>query len=235
VPPLRPALLAHRGGALEAPENTLAAIFHARRAGADGVELDVRLSGDGRAVLFHDADLFRLGGTLRRVDQSGFHELSGIALGNGRPPFAGERIPTLEQALDAARGLAPIQLELKSEGDGERLARRALDAMRRAGLAREVELTSFDPAAVAAVRAADPEIPAGLVLDRPPGDSAWLRYPLVSLSTGLARSGWAERARSAGLRVYVWTENDPATIPFWAGLGIDGLITDRPSLFRRSG
>ena len=60
-----PAILAHRGGAREAPENTLAAIAHARASGADGIELDLRLSGDGEAVVFHDADLQRLGGSRR--------------------------------------------------------------------------------------------------------------------------------------------------------------------------
>jgi len=228
------ALLAHRGGAREAPENTLAAIAHARRSGADGIELDVRLSAEGEPVVFHDADLRRLGGSRRRVDKSGIHQLVAVELGERSARFAGERIPTLAQALDAARGLVPIQLELKSEPSGSEprdagtIARAAVAAVVRRALEDAVEITSFDRAVVEAVRRAAPELATGLVLAEAPEGSAWLDFPIVSLSRELARAGWAERARAHGRRVYVWTENDPESLALWAALGIDGLITDRP-------
>ena len=66
------------------------------------------------------------------------------------------------------------------------------------------------------------------MLAEPPGDDTWLDLPIVSLSRELARAGWAARAKARGLRVYVWTENDPASLAAWAALGVDGLITDRP-------
>jgi glycerophosphoryl diester phosphodiesterase len=230
----RIAILAHRGGAREAPENTLAAIAHARRSGADGIELDVRLSAEGAPVVFHDPDLRRLAGSRRRVDESGLHALVAVELGARDARFAGERIPTLALALDAARGLDPIQLELKVDPDrpaadgAERLARAAVEEVRRRGLGRAVEISSFERAAIDAVRRAAPVIAAGLVFDVPPRDDTWLDFPLVSLGKELARAGWAARARARGLRVYVWTENDPASLPAWIALGVDGLITDRP-------
>jgi glycerophosphoryl diester phosphodiesterase len=223
------AILAHRGGAREAPENTLAAIEHARSAGADGVELDVRLSLDGEPVVFHDHDLRRLGSSRRRVDESGLHELVAIDLGRGRPRFAGETIPTLSRALEAARGLDPIQLELKAEGDAARLARRVVDEVARHELGTVIQLTSFSKAALDEVRRVAPGWTAGLILAEPPGDSSWLGFPIVSLSRELAAAGWAARANQIGVRVYVWTENDPASLASWSALGIAGLITDRPA------
>lgn len=226
-----PLLVAHRGGAREAPENSLEAIAHARRSGADGIELDVRLSADGVPVVFHDSDLRRLGGSRRRVDESGLHALVGVELFRRAKRFEPTRIPTLDEALAAVGPLAPVQLELKAEGEAEPLARRTLDAVRRAGLAEAVELTSFDRATIAVLRRLAPELPAGLVLDHPPADDAWLELPLASLSLELGRAGWAARARARGVRVAVWTENDPRSLPAWAALGVDALITDRPERF----
>ncbi|HLF56531.1 MAG TPA: glycerophosphodiester phosphodiesterase family protein, partial [Thermoanaerobaculia bacterium] len=73
-----PAILAHRGGALEAPENTLAAIAHAIACGADGVELDVRLAADRVPVVFHDPDLVRLAGDPRRISELVWRELRSV-------------------------------------------------------------------------------------------------------------------------------------------------------------
>jgi glycerophosphoryl diester phosphodiesterase len=234
TPPL-PAILAHRGGAREAPENTLAAIAHARSSGADGIELDLRLSGDGEAVVFHDADLRRLGGSRRRVDASGLHELVVLDLGRRRQRFTGApipaRIPTLGAALEAARGLATIQLELKPDGDVRALARHAVAAAYRHDLGSALEVTSSSRAAVDAVRALAPAARVGLVLDEPPEGAWWLDYPIVSLSLALARAGWAERAHRAGVDAYVWTENDPAALALWAAAGVRGVITDRPARF----
>jgi len=228
-----PLLLAHRGGAHEALENSLAAIAHASEAGADGIELDVRLASDGTPVLFHDDDLRRLAGSDRRVEESGLHELVVHELvRKGRRP-RGDRIPTLAQALEAAGPLRPVQLELKSSGEVERFVVAVLDELERKGLRESVEITSFDSALVREARRRAPWLVCGLVLDAPP-PAEWLDYPIASLSKRLARAGWAERAASAGVRPYVWTENDPSALDRWERLGVPGLITDRPALLSRA-
>jgi glycerophosphoryl diester phosphodiesterase len=119
-----PAIYGHRGGAAEAPENTLAAIAHARRAGAEGVELDLRATADGRFVVFHDEDLERLAGRRERIAERTLAEVRGVELSF---PGVRARVPTLEEAFAAAGDLA-VDLDLKCEAGeevatAERLAR----------------------------------------------------------------------------------------------------------------
>jgi glycerophosphoryl diester phosphodiesterase len=228
---LKLSICAHRGGAREAPENTLAAIRHARAAGAAAVELDLRRAADGGWVVFHDDDLVRLAGRPERIDA-----LARAALLRVDLVFPGgrtARIPTLEQALAAAAGLG-IVLDLKSApgrsaADAEALAR-ALPA--RHG----VVFTAFDPAAVAAFARARPEIPAGLILDRAPEDDGWLRHPLAHLEGELLRppAPWAERARRAGVRLGAWTVDRPAELAALAAAGVETVISDRPRRLARA-
>jgi glycerophosphoryl diester phosphodiesterase len=229
---LSPAICAHRGGAAEAPENTLEAIAHARACGAAAVELDVRRAADGVWVVFHDADLARLAGRPERIDS-----LPASALVEVELRFAGARrarIPTLAAALAAAAGLEVV-LDLKSEpgdgaGDAEALAR-ALPMT--AGLV----FTSFDLEAVAAFARARPEVAAGAILDRPPRDERWLAHPLAHLEHGLLRAenaGLTRRARAAGLRLGAWTVDRPAEVEPLAALGVTTVITDRPRALARA-
>jgi glycerophosphoryl diester phosphodiesterase len=229
-PPL-PRVVAHRGGAREAPENTLAAFAHAVACGADGVELDARLAADGEIVVFHDDDLGRFHPAAASVDESAAQELAALDLGRRRPRFRGERIPTLAQALAVVAPLALVNVELKPGGDPARLAAAAVAAIEAAGLARRAVVTSFDAELVARVGALRPALARGVVLDAAPTDDRWLGHPALSLSCALARRGWAERAGAAGLRVLVWTENDPRRLAGWSRLGVEAVITDRPARF----
>jgi glycerophosphoryl diester phosphodiesterase len=105
-------LYGHRGGAAEAPENSVAAIRHARAAGAAGVELDLRRTADDRLVVCHDADLARVAGRPERIAALPAAELTAVELVLPAFPAARERLPALETALAEAVGLA-LDLELK--------------------------------------------------------------------------------------------------------------------------
>lgn len=227
TPPPLPLVVAHRGGAREAPENTLAAFAHAVACGADGVELDARLAADGVAVVFHDDGLERFAGA-GRVDATAAGSLAALDLGRRRPRFRGERIPTLAEALAVVAPLALVNVELKAGGDPARLAAAAVAAIDAAGLAGRAVVTSFDAELVARVAALRPALARGLALESAPTDDRWRDHPVVSLSCALARHGWAARARAAGRRVLVWTENDPRRLAGWSRLGVEAVITDRP-------
>lgn len=230
-PPLLPRIVAHRGGAREAPENTLASLAHAVACGADGIELDVRLTADGVPVVFHDDDLGRFGGGAARVDATTARALRALDLGRRRRRFRGERIPTLAEAFAVAAPLALFNLELKPVRAPARLAAAVAAEIAAADLAGRVLITSFEPALLAAIAVASPDLPRGLVLDRTPPDDAWLSHSVVSLSLELARHGFAQRAREAGLRLLVWTENDPRRLAAWGRRGVEAVITDRPARF----
>lgn len=225
--------MAHRGGAREAPENTLAAFRHAVAAGAGGVELDVRLSADGVAVVFHDDDLRRFVDSTAAVESLAWSALSRLDLGEREARFAGERIPSLAETLAVVAPLALVNLELKSAGNAAALAAAVARELADSPLAERVVASSFDAEVVATFARLVPAIGCGLVVAAPPRDEAWLGYGWVALEHRLAAAGWATQARAAGLRVLVWTENDPATFERWTALGVDGIVTDVPSSWPR--
>jgi glycerophosphoryl diester phosphodiesterase len=115
----RPLVLAHRGARREAPENTLPAFQRALELGADGVELDVRVSQDGEVVVFHDAQLDRLTDGRGTVEGSSYF-LGMDHLDAGRhfgPAFAGTRLCTLAEALEVLRPARLVNVELKGPYD----------------------------------------------------------------------------------------------------------------------
>jgi glycerophosphoryl diester phosphodiesterase len=107
--PPTPRVIAHRGLALEAPENTLLAFAHAVGIGITHIETDVHVSADGVAIVAHDPDLSRVGGVSTRVDVLTARELAEIDLGDG------QHMPTLAEALDGFPD-AFFNIDLKTIG-----------------------------------------------------------------------------------------------------------------------
>lgn len=108
-------VVAHRGGAGLAPENTVAAFENAIRAGADYVEIDVRSTCDGRLVLMHDRTVDRTTNGSGAVKDLDFETIRGLDAGSTfGPAFAGERVATLEEALAVCKGRASIYLDHKA-------------------------------------------------------------------------------------------------------------------------
>lgn len=229
----RPRVLGHRGARHAAPENTFAAFELARAEGADGVELDVRLSSDGKVVVFHDPDLRRVtaGKSLARVEALSASELLRCDVGSG------EHIPLLDAVLDWARTTdSLLNVELKSDLG----ARRALvDAVVRRiaaepGAAERIVLSSFDPRFVRALAARLPHVPTcWLVHDEQrllrsaPG---WrlLRAAGVHPQHTLLSFALVRDLRASGALVGTWTVNDPLLAVGYARFGVDTLITDAP-------
>jgi glycerophosphoryl diester phosphodiesterase len=113
----KPYLLAHRGASGYAPENTVAAFERATALRADGIESDIRASSDGALVLFHDERVDRTTDGEGRVADLTLAELRQLDAGSSfNPRFAGERIATLDELLDAHGGRLPLCLEIKQPG-----------------------------------------------------------------------------------------------------------------------
>lgn len=150
---------AHRGlhdGSV--PENSLAAFSAAIDRGL-GIECDLRVSADGRAMVFHDADLERLTGEAGLMGQKTVGELTALTLSG-----SGEHIPTLRDMLELVAGRAPLLLELKT--DRRESVHRLCRAVRRdiEGYAGEVAVMSFDPRIGRWFAQRMPDFPRGLVV-----------------------------------------------------------------------
>ena len=216
------------------------------RDGAGAIECDVQVCADGRPVIFHDATVDRTTdgrGPIARLTLDQIRRLDAGAWFDRR--FRGEPIPTLEEALEFARGRCLLNLELKS-GGGARgggvpardtlLAGAVAGALRRVGDHGPVLLSSFSPATLAAARAVLPRLRLALLLSRSlRGLHAvhhHLRLHAVHPHLRLADRRRFAAARREGLRVHVWTVNDPGLTARLLLLGADGLMTDDPALFQ---
>ena len=113
-PPRRVQVMAHRGAHEMAPENTAAAIEGSIADSVDWIEVDVRLTRDGRHVLFHDADFGRMTGRSGLVADRTVDEIKALDVGSKfARRFAGEKVPTLAEALALAKGRANLYLDCK--------------------------------------------------------------------------------------------------------------------------
>jgi glycerophosphoryl diester phosphodiesterase len=234
-----PLVLGHRGASADAPENTLAAFRLALAQGADGVELDVWRCASGEVVVVHDEDLRRVAGLPVRVPDATLAELRAADVGAWKgEAFRGERVPLLEEVLEALPG-AVVNVELKSRGRDLRLADAAARVIARAGAGARVIVSSFDWRLLVSFRLAAPDVPTGLLFD---ADHAWrvrlaaaLRlmgpsavHPDHRLVTPARLRAWTER----GLAVNVWTVDDEREARGLARLGATGIVTNVPARIR---
>lgn len=215
--------IGHRGAAGYAPENTLASLRKARSLHVDMVEVDVRETADGHLVLLHDETVDRT------TDGTGV--ISSLSLTQARQLHigAGQRIPTLDEALDLATGVMGIILELKVEGTGA--TTQAL--VMRKGFVGTVLYASFLSDELARLRsgASTAELML-LVGEHPAQDPVRQATALTASHIGLhyrtVSPAMLRACRSAGLRVFVYTVNDPRDIGRMRSLKVDGIISDYP-------
>lgn len=224
-----PLVYAHRGASAEQPENTLAAFRLAAEQGADGVELDVRITASGELVLAHDP-----------VYPDGSPVYS-------TPPDARPgSVPTLAEALDECLGML-VNVELKnSPGDLGEGVPHGFDVVERVGdlvLERRaahpeerILVSSFDRETLAVLRRNYPGIDAALLtvdlgLDSSvPEEAAEAGFVALHPWDPLVDEQLAQRCDSLGLALNVWTVNDPERIATLAKLGAAGVITDLPAM-----
>ncbi len=161
-------VVGHRGAEGVAPENTWPALQAGHQAGADLLELDIQLTRDGQAVVFHDFSLMPKLGDPRWLRDLAWDEVQGLDVGRWfGPAFAGQRIPRLDRVLEWARGRVALWLDLKhgflEDGD-ERLGMAVLDLVEGLDMVPQVLLSSWDRVALARIRALCPEITLGVNL-----------------------------------------------------------------------
>ena len=214
-------MLAHRGANRDARENTLAAFEAAAELAADGVELDVRRTGDGVLVVLHDPAIDGLGPVAqRRADEL--------------PPW----VPSLDDALDVCASMALVNVEIKLDAgqSGDTLA----GAVARSLSQRKAEnilVSSFSLEVIDAHRVAAPGIRTGWLTALPLAaevlDAVVARgHVAIHPHELLIDESSVAAARERGLLVAAWTVDDPTRAAHLAGLGVDVIITDDPAEIR---
>ena len=216
-------VIGHRGFAGRYPENTMLSFRKALEAGADGFELDVRVTGDGHAVIHHDESTRRTTGVEKDLLRTSLAELRELDAGRG------ERIPTLDEVLAWARGeRAIVAIELKEPEP----AAAAVEAALRHGLKERVVFASFLPDVLEAPR--ERGFLVGFLASEEMEDSFQVARELKAavflpaFSILAADTGIVTRAETAGIATVPWTVNDPQKLAAVRRWGCAGVITDWP-------
>lgn len=241
-----PRIIAHRGLALDAPENTLEAFAAALAVGADVLETDAHVSADGLAIVAHDPDLARSAGDPRRIGELTAAQLAAVPLRCGTGS-----IPTLADVLDACD--APVNIDVKVRAAAEPVAR----AIAATSSTDRVCVTSFDGrTAAAAVRAVrrltgrsvrrSPSIGTmtallgALAVGAPDPIIARLLRPYAALQIPRSHKGHQivthrsiAAAHAAGCEVHVWTIDREQEMRDLLAMGVDGIVTNRADVLAR--
>jgi glycerophosphoryl diester phosphodiesterase len=244
----RPQVFAHRGGCALGPENTIAAFDIGMSTGADGLELDVHLSGDNVVVVHHDRTLDRTTNGTGPVAARTADELARVDAGyrftrDGQFSFRGLGfgVPTLREVLARYRGV-PIIIEIKVYTAA--MGRAVAEEIRRAGAVDYACVAGYGLASAAAARAELPGVAASasqpevrLAVYR-----SWLRWPVRRAAyqtyqvperaeaARIVSRRFIRDAHAAGLKVQVWTVDEEADMRRLLEWGVDGLISNRPDL-----
>ncbi len=236
----RPLVFAHRGAKRVAPENTLPAFEAAIRLGADGVELDVQYSSDGKLVIFHDFNLEKTSNGTGRVVSHTFDDLRKLDAGSHfSPEFAGTQIPTLDEVLDLAQGQAARQhrAEVARHLQGTTGRRRRCRRPQRTRWSTKSSSARSIPSSSAAPRRPGrrSSTPSCWTSKRPPGPvgASPLVTPAPTVCTPRRRWSTPPTCPPPARRkmpVRVWTVNAEDDMRRLAGLGVDAIITDTPDV-----
>lgn len=240
LPPLAlPRVIGHRGAATYAPENTLGSLREARARGATWVEFDVKLSGDGVAMLMHDDSLKRTAGLDRLAAATPWAEVQSLDAGAWMAPrFAGQRVPSFAEAIACLgeEGLG-ANVEIKPcPGREAETARATVEVLRRhwpTHLPTPL-LSSFRDIALAAALEVAPEYPRAILIDELRDD--WRARAEAVGAVGVNTNGKklvaarATEIKAAGYLLSVYTINDPDRARALVPMGVDCVITDSPDV-----
>jgi|TARA_B100000959_G_C14970025_1_gene619317 glycerophosphoryl diester phosphodiesterase len=225
---------AHRGGSIEAPENTLESFKYAIDLGSAYIETDVQLSADGIPFIFHDDGLSRLLGKDITFNSLHSNEINQLRL------FESYQIPTLEEALKKFPG-AYFQIDVKTD----EVALPTMQVIQDLGAFNRVCIASFSSKRLKLVKKNFPETclsmgpmeilklllsSFGLYNKKVQGDC--LQIPIYHYGIKLVTKRFVKFVQSLGLKIHVWTINDENTMQKLINIGVDGIITDRPKLLK---
>ena len=235
----RPLVFAHRGASAHAPENTLAAFELAIAHGANGVELDAKLSADGEVIVFHDATTDRTTGDKGHVSKLTLAALRELDAGSFfSAEFRGEKIPTLAEVFETIGRRTLINVELTNYAtprDG--LANKVCDLVNRFGLEERILFSSFLSSNLKRTRSLLPDVPRGLL-----ALGGWMGWwarsfgfnfgDYQALHPNIKNVTPQQVARVHRLKrnVLVWTVNAADDMRRLLSWGVDGIFTDEPKL-----
>lgn len=250
----RPLVIAHRGGAKIGPENTLEVLRKSQALGVDVLEIDVRLTADGEFAVIHDSKVDRTTDGTGDVSSMTIGELRSLDAGHDFSPDGGVtfpyrgkgvRIPTLAEVLTEFTS-SNINIEAKQIDEG--YADALCSLLRSSSSPERIVVASASDSFLETFRMSCAEFPTsasftevtqflvyqkiGVAHSYSPSMNA-MQVPLGLPAVTIVDPDFIDAARERNFEVHVWTINDESKMTELIGLGVDGIMTDRPDLLLR--
>lgn len=230
---------AHRGSSGYMPENTMEAFELAIEQKADGIELDVQLSKDGEVIVLHDESVDRVTGSSGWVKDLTFRQLKELMVKPAEESGKIYRIPSLAEVLDLMRHTdMKVNIELKnSVFFYEGMEEKVLALVKNSGMEERVIYSSFNHYSLRKVRELAPEAETGLLMC-----DGWIDVASYAKKVGvnalhpavyhLQYPDFVKKCREQGLKLHVWTVNQPEHFAMVKDAGADAVITNYPDKAR---
>jgi len=224
-------IIAHRGAAGKAPENTMASFKQAINDNTDWIELDVQESIEGKIMVVHDSDFMKLAGVNKKVWDLSYEDMQDIDIGGWfDKKYSSERPPTLREVLELAKGKAKVLIELKYYGHTQQLEQRVAEIVEETGMTNDVALMSLKLDGIQTFHTIRPQWSTGLLTTKAIGDLSAMDFDFMAINMAAANPAFIRSIHNGGKDVYVWTVNDQISMFRMMSLGVDGIITDEPEL-----
>ena len=215
--------IGHRGARAYEPENTLLSFKKALELNVNAIEFDIRKTKDNEIIVIHDDKVDRTTNGKGLVNELTLKEIKELSTEKG------EKIPTLEEALDFLNNKVKILIELKELG----FENKVLDIIYKKGLEKNVIIISFLEEALRKIRELNNEIEIGLLYVKhknPIKTALELKANYILPFYRFAHSNIIKKAHENGLKVIVWTINNKEEVLEYIKKGVDGIASDKPDI-----
>jgi len=236
-----PRILGHRGWSANYPENTRLALIQALQLGVDGTEYDVQLSADGIPVILHDPTVDRSTDGTGRVSDLTFEQLKALNAAAEKPDCGLQAIPSLSEVLDDGFAISPqgfYNIELKVYNpDWKSLVDRVVSLTSQHPLRDRILFSSFDHESLSYLKTNNPTAEVGLLYENAPNEP-WIMAKFynaysVNLNYRFATDEVVSKCHAHGVKVAVWTVDEPVDMLRCLKNGVDVLISNRPDVALR--
>ncbi len=237
-------VIAHRGGADLAPENTLAAFKNAIRLGVDMIEIDVHLSKDGHIMVIHDFTLDRTTTGKGRISDMTLEEIKKYDAGiKFSEKFRGEKVPTLEETMSLLHGKTGLLIEIKKDHDDQYpgIEEKVVEMIHKYKARSWVIVQSFNKYAILRTKRIDPAITtfyltgrnfddvyANIARQVAAGEKTGSEYDGIAPHFSQLNAEKVKTLQHAGDEIFTWTVDKPADMKRVIGWQVDGIITNSP-------
>lgn len=225
-------IVAHRAGAMFAPENTIAALREAIDSKADYAEIDVQETKDGQLIVMHDGNFERTAGVGKNVWEVDLDEVKQYDAGiRTAYRYKDEQIPTLEEMIQEAGTKIKLMIELKSSGHEQNLEQSTVDLIRKYQYQNQCMVVSMDRKILKKIKEFAPEIKTGSISAVAYGSLENMEEAdAFSVEATFVTRSMISRLKDNGKPIYVWTLNNEKSIRKYVEMGVDGIITDNQYL-----